>query len=82
LAQYGLDPPKLTVTLTISNEQKITFYAGAKTPVTDSRYLRPETDDQAVYLVFSFALDDLERLVQEPPLKPTPLPALTPAATR
>lgn len=71
LAQYGLQPPELTTTLTISNGQKLVFYAGAPAPVGGSRYVRTPEDEQAVYLVFGFAMDDLFRMVAEPPLMPT-----------
>lgn len=81
LAQYGLEKPELTVTLTISDGQKITLYTGAETPVNNNRYIRTTADDRSVYLVFSFAVDDLFRLLTEPPLAPTPLPILIPTAS-
>ena len=71
LAQYGLDPPELTVTLTISNGRKIMLYTGAATPVNNNRYVRLAGDDKTVYLVFSFAVDDLRRLIDEPPFAST-----------
>ncbi len=82
LAQYGLAPPDLTVTLTISNGQKITFLAGAQTPVNDSRYLQRAADDQTVYLVYGLAVDELQRLLDDPPLASTPLPPTTATAVR
>ncbi|HXV98760.1 MAG TPA: DUF4340 domain-containing protein, partial [Anaerolineae bacterium] len=76
LTQYGLAPsPELTVTLIISNGQKVTLYAGSQTPVAGSRYLRT-AEHEPVYLVSAFAIDDLLQLITEPPLAPTPLPAL------
>jgi len=77
LAQYGLDPPDLTVTFTISDGQKITLLTGAETPVNDSRYLRIVDGDQSVYLVLGFAVDNVHRLLDEPPLKPTLSPTVT-----
>jgi hypothetical protein len=71
LAQYGLEPPELTVTLTISNGQEIMLYTGNETPVQNNRYIRLAGDDKMVYLVFSFAVDDLHRLIDEPPFAPT-----------
>lgn len=71
LVQYGLQSPELTTTLTISNGQKLIFYAGAPAPVGGSRYVGTPEDMQAVYLVFGFAMDDLFRMVAEPPLMPT-----------
>lgn len=72
LTQYGLAPPGLTVTLTISNGQKIILYTGNETPVENNRYIRAAEDDKTVYLVFSFAVDDLRGLIDAPPLAPTP----------
>lgn len=71
LAQYGLISPELTTTLTISNGQKLVLYAGAPAPVGGSRYVRTVENDRTVYLVFGFAIDDLLRMIQEPPLMPT-----------
>jgi hypothetical protein len=71
LAQYGLDPPELTITLTISNGQKIVLHTGDETPLKNNRYLRLAGDHKTVYLVFSFAVDDLRRLIEEPPFAPT-----------
>lgn len=73
LAQYGLSSPGLTTTLTISNGQEIIVYAGAPAPVGGSRYVRTTKDDQTVYLVFDFAIEDLLRLIEEPPLKSAPV---------
>jgi hypothetical protein len=78
LALYGLASPELTVTLTISNGQKVRLYTGHKTPVNDNRYLRLAPEDQSVYLVFSFAVDDLHNLIDILPRAPTPLPSLVP----
>ena len=78
LAQYGLHSPELTTTLTISNGQKLVFYAGAPAPVGGSRYIRTLENETTVYLVFGFAVDDLFRMVEEPPLMPT---AAAPLAT-
>jgi hypothetical protein len=69
LAQYGLDSPVLTVTLTISDGQKITLLSGARTPVGGNRYVRLGPDARSVYLVFDFAVDDLARMLEAPPFK-------------
>jgi hypothetical protein len=76
LAQYGLGPAILTVTLTISNGQTITLFAGAETPVNHNRYLQRAAEDQMVYLVNGLAIDELQRLLDDPPLAASP-----PAAT-
>jgi hypothetical protein len=66
MAQYGLASPELTVTLTISNGQKINLYTGAATPVNDNRYLKTGTDEQTVYLVPGFAIEALYDLLEQP----------------
>lgn len=78
LAQYGLDPPELTVTLTISSGQILTLYTGQETPVANKRYVRPAGSDRSVYLVFDLAVEALLGLLASPPLAPTPLPTITP----
>lgn len=70
LAQYGLASPRLTVTLTLSSGREIRFYSGDASPVGDNRYLRLPDDDRSVYLVYGFAIDELHRFIQEPPLAP------------
>jgi hypothetical protein len=75
LAQYGLAPSALTVTLTISNGETITLFAGAQTPVNDHRYLQRAPEDQRVYLVNGLAVDELQRLLDDPPLAPASPPA-------
>jgi len=72
--QYGLASPELTVTLTISNGQKLVLFTGNPTPVDDNRYIRTSTDHHSVYLVFGFTVDALRNLLNELPLAPTPLP--------
>ena len=78
LAEYGLAPAALTVTLTLSNGQKILFRTGHQTPVSNNRYLQAESDSQAVYIVYGLAVDELYRLIESPPLRPTPLPPRSP----
>ena len=72
LAQYGLAPPALTVTLTISNGQTITLLTGAQTPVNNQRYVQTEAGPRSVYLVPSLAVDALHDLLAVPPLTLTP----------
>jgi len=74
---YGLDPAALTVTLTISDGQKITLSTGDATPVDNNRYVLTSPENRSVYVVFGLAVDDLYRLLAAPPLAPTPLPTLT-----
>ena len=72
LDQYGLNPPVLTATLTISNGQQLVLYAGQAAPVGDQRYIRRAGDEHTVYLVYDFAVNELHRFVAMPPFAPTP----------
>jgi hypothetical protein len=78
LAQYGLASPALTVTLTISDGEKITLLTGSETPVNNSRYVQQPVARQTVYLVSDLAINELHHLLTLPPLAPTPFPT-TPA---
>ncbi len=80
LTQYGLDNPQLTVTLTISNGNSIILYAGQQTPVNNQRYLLLN-NDPTIYLIPTLAIDNLEALFVDPPVRPTPLPTITPNPT-
>lgn len=80
LGQYGLDKPALTVTLTLSNGQSITLYGGKPTPVDGNRYLQVATENRSVYVIPSLAIDELRRLLDQPPQAPTPLPTITPTS--
>jgi hypothetical protein len=77
LAQYGLAPPALTATLTISNGEKITLITGEQAPVNDQRYIQLGSEPGLVYLVPSLAVDALHDLLAVPPLVPTPLPTFS-----
>jgi hypothetical protein len=50
---------------------------GDKNPQGSSYYVQEEGDEN-VYLLYASTIDDLKRLVTEPPKKPTPTPTLTP----
>jgi len=79
LSPYGLNPPELTVSLTISSGQKITLLAGKQTPVNDSRYVQFPNDTQTVYLVQELAIRELHNFIVHSPVAPTPLPTITPS---
>jgi hypothetical protein len=78
LGQFGLAPPSLTVTLTISNGDKIVLQTGQQTPVRGNRYLKMAGPAQPIYVVYGLAVDDLHRLIETLPLRPTPLPSRSP----
>jgi hypothetical protein len=80
LADYGLVTPALTATLTISDGSKVNLFAGDQTPDKSGYYaLRDKGPD--VYIIFSSTVEDLQRLISEPPVQPTPTPVVTATPT-
>lgn len=79
LATYGLAEPQLTAELKTRDNQLEALLAGDKNPQGSSYYVQKEGDEN-VYLVYASTIDDLKRLITEPPKKPTPTPTFTPIA--
>lgn len=77
LSEYGLQAPAFSITVT-HGDGEATFEAGAKNPQSTGYYVR-RRGEAPVYLVDSFLLDDLKRLLTDLPFPPTPTP--TPLAT-
>ena len=77
LSDFGLQPPAFSFTVT-HGEGEATFEVGAKNPQSTGYYVRRQ-GEAPVYLVDSFVLDDLKRLLTDLPFPPTPTP--TPPAT-
>lgn len=76
LADYGLASPALTTTLVISDGSRVSLLTGSLTPNQAGYYaLRSGSPD--VYIIFSYAVQDLERMISEPPVQPTPTPQTT-----
>ena len=79
LAPFGLAEPPLTVRVGLAGEEGI-LQVGDKNPRGSAYYVQRE-GDEAVYLVYAGLIDDLKRLITEPPKKPTPTPTATIAPT-
>ena len=82
LAQFGLDQPALTATVTVADGSTHTLLVGGKAPTDTGTYVK-KADDQTVFLVANQLVADLDRLVAEPPVAPptpTPGPTSTPSA--
>lgn len=80
LAKYGLDKP--TSTLRWGDEKTpFMFEVGEKNPTGDAYYVHVKQDD-TVYTVASYKVDEWARLAKAPPLEPeaTPAPAASGAA--
>jgi hypothetical protein len=73
LAAYGLEKPGMTVTLVVSEQQQDVLLIGNKNPGGSAYYVQ-KRGQTPVHLVYSALVDDLKRLVSEPPYKPTPTP--------
>jgi hypothetical protein len=78
LATYGLESPAMTVALGLINGGQETLLFGDRNPGGTQYYVLHKGSDP-VFLVYAALADDLRGLVDNPPLKPTPLPA-TPVA--
>ncbi len=76
LAPFGLITPTLTIEVGLQEEGAKRLFVGDKNPQGFSYYAQAE-GDASMYLVSSGLVDDLRRLITEPPRKPTPVPTFT-----
>lgn len=75
LSDYELDPPVLSVEIELTDQVVHGLTLGAKT-ATGSAYYGQIRGDEHVYLLpFSLGAD-VERYLDNPPVKPTPMPTL------
>ncbi len=77
LATFGLDKPAFTVRVGLAEGGEEVLQIGDLNPQRTGYYAK-HGDDPAVYLIPSFTVDELKRLVEEPPKKPTPTATVTP----
>ena len=71
-AEYGLDPPETTISLTLEGGQPIAILIGTKTPDSVSSYAQVVGFPQLLLVTSSWS-DVITRLVTEPPVvTPTP----------
>jgi len=76
LAPFGLVTYTLTAKIGLTENQTRTLQVGDKNPQGFSYYVQ-QGDSSTIYLVTSSLIDDLRRLITEPPRKPTPTPTFT-----
>jgi hypothetical protein len=84
LVEYGLEPPRFTVTLNPGATNQVVIEVGGYNPDSTKRYVRIQ-GNPAVHLVFSYQLDRLSSMIADPPLAlptPTLVPEVTGAATQ
>jgi len=77
LAAYGLENPTMTVTLVLQAGTQEVLLIGGKNPQGSSYYVQRKGYDP-IHLIYTSLVDDLRKLVSEPPYKPTPTPEPTP----
>jgi hypothetical protein len=79
-AEFGLATPTMVATINLASGDSRTLTVGSKAPAESGTYVRAG-GDSAIYLVSNALIQDLERLVTEPPRppSPTPLPSPSPA---
>lgn len=79
-AEFGLASPTMMVTLRLADGSTRSLEIGGKAPAEAGTYVR-KPDDPAVYVIANATVTDLERLVTEPPVPPSPTPAGSPEAS-
>ena len=78
LAEYGLTQPSSTATIAVADSPELTLTLGGRAPAESGTYAQ-KGGDAAVYVISNAVAQDLERLVNEPPLPPTPTTAPSPS---
>jgi len=78
-ADYDLDPPAMQVTIETRDGLVSTLSLGAPNPSRSGYYGQLSGDDRIYLLPFHLGVD-VERYLNQPPVKPTPVP--TSAATK
>jgi hypothetical protein len=76
LSVFGLDKPAFTVRVELTGGDEEVLQVGDLNPQRTAYYVQHE-GDPAVYLVTSFTIEELKRLVEQPPKKPTLTPTVT-----
>jgi hypothetical protein len=79
-AEFGLATPTMFATIRMASGESRALTIGAKAPAESGTYVRKD-GDSAVYLVSNALVQDLERIVTEPPRPPSPTPLPSPEAS-
>lgn len=79
LGEYGLGTPAIVSTIGMADGTARTLKLGAKAPAESGTYAMKDADT-TVYLISNAIAQDLERLLTEPPIQPSPSPAASPGA--
>ncbi len=81
LAEYGLITSTFTADITLTGGITHTLLVGETNPGGSSYYALADGKQTPVYLIYSSNIDELQRLVTEPPYPPTPAPTTLPSPT-
>jgi hypothetical protein len=81
LAEYGLITGTFTADITLTGGVTHTLLVGETNPSGNSYYVLADGKQSPVYLVYSSNVDELQRLVTQPPYPPTPTPTTLPSPT-
>ncbi|MBM3187549.1 MAG: DUF4340 domain-containing protein [Chloroflexi bacterium] len=79
-AEYGLDSPTMRVQFELADGTARTLSFGARTPAGSGYYAQVDGDEH-IYVVPLYIWSDAERLLSNPPVKPTPTATLEPTET-
>ncbi len=79
-AEFGLATPSMVATVRLSSGETRTLTVGGKAPAESGTYARKD-GDAAIYLISNALVQDLERIVTEPPRPPSPTPLPSPASS-
>lgn len=80
LSDFGLAEPRHEILLT-TDDTSYRLRLGNQNPAQTRYYVLLNDNDDPVYMVVSDLLDNVVRLVEEPPYVPPPTPTPTPTAT-
>lgn len=79
LDSIGLVTPAYTITMTASDGTQSVTNIGAQTPIGSGYYAR--VNNGQVMILDKVVMDDITKLLTDPPLLPTPTPEVTPTGT-
>ncbi len=81
LAEYGLITGTLTADIALTGTTTHTLLIGDTNPSGNSYYALADGKQSSVYLIYTNSVDELQRLVTQPPYPPTPTPTTLPSPT-
>lgn len=79
LKVIGLNPPKYRIEITFTDGQKQIIFVGDPTPTGSGYYAH--LNPGPIQIVYKYTIDDLIKLLTEPPILPTPTISPTPLVT-